>query len=169
MMKGLIKWTTLKIITYFHLGFPCGSAGKESACNAGDLGSMPGLGRSPGEGKGYPLQYSDLEKSMDCIAHGVAKSRIQLNDFHLFSPRNTINCAKVNYRMGKDIFSSFKTIKDFISRLQNEILQFNKRSIINRKIFDREFPGSPVDRTPYFHCQGPRSDPWLGNLTSHKP
>ena len=70
MMKGLIKWTTLKIITYFHLGFPCGSAGKESACNAGDLGSMPGLGRSPGEGKGYPLQYSDLENSMDCIVPG---------------------------------------------------------------------------------------------------
>ena len=42
-------------------GFPCGSAGKESACNAGHLGSIPGLGRCPGEGKGYPLQYSDLE------------------------------------------------------------------------------------------------------------
>ena len=48
-------------------GFPCGSAGKESACNAGDLGSIPGLERSPGEGKGYPLQYSGLENSMDCI------------------------------------------------------------------------------------------------------
>ena len=47
------------------LGFPCGSAGKESACNVGDLGSIPGLGRSPGEGKGYPLQYSCLENSMD--------------------------------------------------------------------------------------------------------
>ena len=46
--------------------FPGGSAGKESACNAGDLGSNPGLGRSPGEGKGYPLQYSGLENSMDC-------------------------------------------------------------------------------------------------------
>ena len=54
--------------------FPCGSAGKESACNAGDLGSIPGLGRSPGEGKGYPLQYSSLEKSMDCKGHGVTKS-----------------------------------------------------------------------------------------------
>ena len=43
------------------MGFPCVSAGKESACNAGDLGSIPGLGRSPGEGKGYPLQYSGLE------------------------------------------------------------------------------------------------------------
>ena len=55
-----------------RVGFPCGSAGKESACNAGDLGSIPGLERSPWEGKGYPLQYSVLENSMDCIVHGVA-------------------------------------------------------------------------------------------------
>ena len=55
------------------LGFPCGSAGKESACNAGDLDSVPGLGRSPGEGKGSPLQYSGLENSMNCIVHGVAE------------------------------------------------------------------------------------------------
>ena len=47
------------------LGFPCGSSSKESACNVGDLGSVPGLGRSPGEGKGYPLQHSGLENSMD--------------------------------------------------------------------------------------------------------
>ena len=50
------------------------SAGKESACNAGDLGSIPGLGRSPGEGKGYPLQYSGLENSMDCIVHELPES-----------------------------------------------------------------------------------------------
>ena len=56
------------------MGFPCDSAGKVSACNAGDLGSIPGLGRSPGEGKGYPLQYSGLQNSMDCIVHGVAES-----------------------------------------------------------------------------------------------
>ena len=62
------------------LGFPCVSAGKESACNAGDLGSIPGLGRSPGEGKGYPLQYSGLENSVDCIVLGVTKSWTQLND-----------------------------------------------------------------------------------------
>ena len=48
-------------------GLPGSSAGKESACNAGDLGSIPGLGRSPGEGNAYPLQYSGLENSMDCI------------------------------------------------------------------------------------------------------
>ena len=57
------------------MGFPCGSAGKESACNAGDLDSIPGLGRPPGEGKDYPLQYSGLENSMDCIVQGVAKSQ----------------------------------------------------------------------------------------------
>ena len=55
-------------------GFPGGSDGKESTCNVGDLGSIPGLGRSPGEGKGYPLQYSGLENSMDCIIHRVTKS-----------------------------------------------------------------------------------------------
>ena len=64
------------------VGFPCSLAGKESACNAGDLGLIPGLGRSPGEGKGYPLQYSGLEDSMDCIVHGVAKSRTGLSDVH---------------------------------------------------------------------------------------
>ena len=48
-----------------NLGFPGGSAGKKSACNLGDLGSIPGLGRSPGEENGYPLQYSGLKKSMD--------------------------------------------------------------------------------------------------------
>ena len=57
------------------LGLPGGSAGKESPCNVGDLGSIPRLGRFPGEGKGYSLQYSGLENSMDYIVHGVAKSR----------------------------------------------------------------------------------------------
>ena len=57
------------------MGFPGGSSDKESAYNAGDLGSIPGLGRSPGEGKGYPLQYSGMENYMDCIVHGVTKSR----------------------------------------------------------------------------------------------
>ena len=56
------------------LGFSCGSAGKESTHNAGDLGLIPGSGRSPAEGKGYPLQHSGLENSMDYAVHGVAKS-----------------------------------------------------------------------------------------------
>ena len=57
----------------FTVGFPCGSAGKESSSNVGDLGLIPRLRRSPGEGKGYPIQYSILENSMDCIVHGVAE------------------------------------------------------------------------------------------------
>ena len=63
------------------LGFPGGSAGKESACNVGDLGSVPELGRSPEEGEGYSLQSSGLENPIDCIVHGVAKSRRRLGDF----------------------------------------------------------------------------------------
>ena len=75
------------ILDLFLLHFPHGSAGKESTCNAEDLGLIPGLERSPGEGKDYPLQYSGLENSMDCIVHGVAKSRTGLSDFHFhFSP-----------------------------------------------------------------------------------
>ena len=68
--------------TPVFLGPPCGSAGKGSACNAGELGSIPGLGKSPGEGNGYPLQYSGLENSMDCMVHGVAKSRTWLSNLH---------------------------------------------------------------------------------------
>ena len=75
------------LVTLYYLyelvySFPCGSAGKESACNAVDLGLIPGLGRSPGEGKGYPLQYSGLENLIDCIVYGVAKSWTRLRDFH---------------------------------------------------------------------------------------
>ena len=55
------------------MGFLCGLAGKESICNVGDLGLIPGLGRSPGEEKGYPLQYSGLKNSLDCIVHGGLK------------------------------------------------------------------------------------------------
>ena len=64
-----------------RLGFPCASAGKESASNAGDLASISGLGRSAGERNSYPLQYSGLENSIDCIVHGVIKSQTRLRDF----------------------------------------------------------------------------------------
>ena len=63
--------------------FPCGSAGKESICNAGDLDSIPGLERSPGVGKSYPLQYSGMENSMDCTVHGVTKSWTGLSNHSL--------------------------------------------------------------------------------------
>ena len=74
-----IKWGS------FTIHIPCGSAGKESASNEGDLVSVPGLGRSPGEGKGYPLQYSGLENSMDCIVCGVTKSQTRLSNLHFYN------------------------------------------------------------------------------------
>ena len=79
---GKIHWRRDRLPTPLFLGFHSGSAGKESASNVGNLGLIPGLGRSPGEGKGYPFQYSGLENSIDCIYHGVAKSRTQLRNFH---------------------------------------------------------------------------------------
>ena len=72
----IIKWLSS------ILGFPGGSAGKESACNAGDLGLIPRLGKSPGGGKGHPLQYSGLEYSMYCVVHGVTKIQTWLSNFH---------------------------------------------------------------------------------------
>jgi len=78
---GKICWRRDRLPTPIFLGFPDSSAGKEFTCNTGDLDSIPGLRRFPGEGKGYPLQYSGLENSMDCTVHGVTKSRTQLSDF----------------------------------------------------------------------------------------
>ena len=85
-----LKHCTGSVTRYLHSGEkkkkkPVGSDGKESACNAGDQDSVPGLGRSPGEGNGNSLQYPCLKNSMDrgtqrAIVHGVAKSRTQLSD-----------------------------------------------------------------------------------------
>ena len=117
-----IPWRRDRIPTPVFLDFPCGSAGKESACNAGDLGSIPGLGRSSGEGKGYPLQYSGLENSMDCIVHGIPKSWTRLSDFHfhftlLLTPNTFyvfivtiyifIYCILMNYFIVLVIFNNF--------------------------------------------------------------
>ena len=95
MARSVVKWT-LQFSTYhmqtgnsscmgWAAAFPRGahsSVGKESACNAGDLGSIPGSGRSAGEEIGYPLKYSGLENSMDRIVHGITKSRTGLSNFH---------------------------------------------------------------------------------------
>ena len=74
----MICWRD-RLPTPVFLGFPCGSAGKEFSCNMGYLSSIPRLGRSSGEGKGYPLQYSGLENSMDSIVHGVSKSHFYVS------------------------------------------------------------------------------------------
>ena len=72
----------LRLPTPVFLGFPCGSAGKESACNVEDLGFIPGLGRFPGEGKGYPFQYFGEFHGLYSIVHGVAKNWTRLSNFH---------------------------------------------------------------------------------------
>ena len=77
-----IPWRRDRLPTPVFSGFPCDSAGKESACNAGDLGSISGLGRTTWEGEGYPVQYSGLENFMDYIVYGVAKSWTPLNNSH---------------------------------------------------------------------------------------
>ena len=100
-----IRWRRDRLPTPIFLGFPCGSAGKKSTCNTGDLGLIPGFGRSPGEGKGYPLQYSGLENSMDCIVHKVAKSQIGLRDFHFTS--------KICYQI--QVTKIFPSTKSFIT------------------------------------------------------
>ena len=92
------RWRRDRLPTPVFLGFPCGSAGKESARNAEDLGSIPGLGRSPGEGKGYPLQDSGLENSMDRVVHGVTKSHTRLKDFHFHSLLHHKPFGETGYR-----------------------------------------------------------------------
>ena len=96
-----------RLPTPVFLGFPCGSAAKESAYSAGDLGSIPGLGRFPGEGKGYLLQYSGLENSMDCIVHGVANSRTRLDNFHFHKICTLQSKASTSRRLNSQNYSSF--------------------------------------------------------------
>ena len=114
---GKICWRRDRLPTPVFLDFPWGSAGKESACNVEDLGSISGLGRSPGEGKGYPLQYSDLENSVDCIAHynKCLKDRIQVLCLFLFSC--VLGTGTVAYMgwMGFYWISRFIQIPDFLN------------------------------------------------------
>ena len=102
---------TLKCIE-ISIHFPCGSAGKESTCNAGDLGSILGLGRSLGEGKGYPLQYSGLQNSMDFVVHWVTKSQTWLSDFTFLNKwgRDWINEGRKNYYKGENVNVNVKLL-----------------------------------------------------------
>ena len=92
----------------WHVGFPGGSDGKESACSVEDLGLIPGLCRYPGEGNSYSLKYSDLENSTDrrtwqATVHGVAKSQTRPSDFHFAS------CTKTDFRPDFTLGSSWST------------------------------------------------------------
>ena len=115
---GKICWRRDRLPTPVFLGFPDGSAGKESTCNVGDLDSIPGLGRSPKEWKGYPLHYSGLENSIDCVVLGVAKSHTQLSDFHFTSLHHVI------------------TLISHVSNVMPQILQARLQQYGNRELPD---------------------------------
>ena len=120
-LVGKIRWRRDRLPTPVFFGFPCGSAGKESACTAGNLGSIPGLGRSPGEGKGYPIWYSGLENSVGCIVLGVPKSGTQLILF-LIITRNYFLVV------GLCLFYSLELAKSYI--FKNSTFNFMIRQII---------------------------------------
>ena len=111
-----------RLLTTVFLGFPCDSAGKESACNAGDLGLIPGLGRSPGEGNGYPLQDSHLENSMDSIFHGVAKSWTWLRDYHK-------HCIQKYYLLSYITVLRYLSWQCFFSRMFQNSLFIHRNSL----------------------------------------
>ena len=144
-------------------GFACGSAGKESACNAGDLGSIPGLGRSPGEEKGYPLQYSGLENSMDCIVHGVSKSQTRLRDVHFLSflfPRcsNNLDVDFMKSRHNHSYFEAFSSRTNTKHLVKGTHLwwPWNASSVSTYDVyisikFQYIRPDYPVSRAPNWH------------------
>ena len=105
-------------------GFPCGSAGKQSACNAGDLGLIPGLGRSPGEGKGYQIHSSGLKNSTDCIVHGVTKSRTWLSDFHFTLYKDDTQIHKAFHIFMKNAYHFVVYLR--LTHFKSSIRQFKK-------------------------------------------
>ena len=107
------RWRRDRLPTPVFLGSPCGSAGKESTCNAGDQSSIPGLGRSPGEGKGYPLQYSSLENSTDSresqrVGHDWATFTFKLN--LATHKKNYISWPSGFYPTNAKLFNTWKSI-----------------------------------------------------------
>ena len=141
-------------------GFPCSSVGKESSCNAGDPSLIPGLGRSSEEGKGYPLQCSGLENFMDCIVHGVAKSRTGLSNFH-FSP--ILEGTRVNMKirewgpMRNSIFSVSLWVVLFCGNHAQEILWEDVYfESISRVTGNLHFFSHFKTKSTYLFCGGKR-------------
>ena len=101
-----IRFLVVMNILMWYMGFLCSSVGKEFACSAGGLGSIPGLGRSPGEGNGNPLQYLCLENLLDrgawwTAVHGVSKSQARLSNFHFLSLQRLICWCRSSARPPK--------------------------------------------------------------------
>ena len=109
--------------------FPCGSDSKESACNAGDLGSIPGLGRCPGDSNGNPLQYPGLENSMDCVVHGAVKSQTWLSNFHFhFTFRGSTSSTRQENQTKKESIPIGKK-KIYLSLFADKIISYIENSM----------------------------------------
>ena len=120
----LIFWFNLSKLqtSVYFLGFPRGSDGKESACNEGDLGSIPGLGRSSGEGNGYPLQYSGLETSMDYIYSPWGSQRVRhdwmtFTRLHAFPTIMEVLSLKVIFKLKKKKDVKLKSYLDATQKM----------------------------------------------------
>ena len=129
------------------MDFPGGSAGKESACNAGNLGLVPGLGRSPGEGNGYSLQYSGLENSMDNVVHGVTKSWTWLSDFHYIYIYNMHVC------MYRCIYTHMYYVYTYVYIY-----------VIHTSIYSYGLPWWLRWWRICLQCGRPGFDPWVGKI-----
>ena len=137
--KCLPIWRNCFHLVWGFVSFPCGSAGKQSACNARDLPLIPDLERSPGTGKGYLLECSGLENSVDCIVHGVAKNRTRLSYFHFH----------LGFVLCLQSFSSFlfEMLLDITFCVRESGLQTGELHILN--LIERNLPCFAIDMSCY--------------------
>ena len=126
--------------------FPDSSVGKESACNAGDPGPIPGLGRSPEEVKGDPLQCSGLENSMGCIVHRVAKSRTQLRNFQFHFPTSPL-CPRTRSRSN---LKSWLTLFTRAMRARGRQRTLPKRPVLETEFQEQEPRAQPLNQSFFF-------------------
>ena len=143
------------------MNFPSGSAGKESACNVGDQGLIPGLGRSPGKGNSYPLQYSGLVNSMDGIIHGFTNSRTWLSDFHFQQTYASAYTIYIEFHMNDAFFGLWKCLPTqylpFMSKLRACpklkmcFFEAPRKWLIYIKVKAKRFVASITDRWSMFY------------------
>ena len=127
-------YTVENLFTLFEFQLSCSSAGKESTCKVGDLGSIPGLGRSPGEGKGYPLQYSNLENPMDFIVHGVTKSQTRPSDFHFSLSPLYVFPVEGFFLYHSRLFQSLQSDNSFLHLWVDVVLNWTPTNTASRDI-----------------------------------
>ena len=128
----MVYWHSGILENHSVMGFPGGSDGKESACGVEDLDLIPGLGRSPGGGKGYPLPFSGLENSMHCITHGAAKSWTQLSMIEVANLKYwwTTTCLPVPFVIIKPKLQMLKKLDPHAEKQRSLIVQFFQNDLI---------------------------------------